>query len=95
VEISEIFTTYSQVSILQDPTVTCVKKSFFFKNLVIVLKWQFSSVFGENIIMEPEGSRQKFENSQLIQIVSKECILKKVDIVFQIPKKIGVSVVIS
>jgi len=38
VEISEIFTTYSQVSILEDPTATWVKKKFFFQNLVLVLE---------------------------------------------------------
>jgi len=38
VEISENFTTSSQVSVLQDPMVVCVKKSFFSKNLVLVLE---------------------------------------------------------
>jgi len=31
VEIFEIFITCSQISILQDPTVTCVKKRYFFQ----------------------------------------------------------------
>jgi len=38
VEISEIFFTSSQISLLQDPMVTCVQKCFFFKNLVLVLE---------------------------------------------------------
>jgi len=36
VEISEIFSTSSRTSALQDPTVICVKKNF--KNLVFVLE---------------------------------------------------------
>jgi len=31
VEISENFSTSSQTSLLQDPVVTCVQKSFFFQ----------------------------------------------------------------
>ncbi len=38
VEISEVFTTCSQISILQDPMVTCAKKSLKEKYLVLVLK---------------------------------------------------------
>jgi len=37
-EISEIFSTCSQVNILQDPTIACVQNVFFFKNLVLVLE---------------------------------------------------------
>jgi len=37
VENSEIFSTSFQTSVLQDPTITCVKKCFVFQNLVIVL----------------------------------------------------------
>jgi len=36
VEISEIFSTSSQTSLLQDATVTCVQTCCFFKNLVLV-----------------------------------------------------------
>jgi len=37
-EISEIFSTSFQTSLLQDPMVTYIKKCFFFKILVLVLK---------------------------------------------------------
>jgi len=45
-----VFFTSSQTSVLQDPRVTCVKNSFFFKNLVLVLEmaiwecfwWEYS-----------------------------------------------------
>jgi len=38
VENSKIFTTCFQVSVLQDPMVTYIKRSFFFKNLALVIK---------------------------------------------------------
>jgi len=38
VEISEIFSTYSQTRLLQDHMITCVPKCFFFKNLVLTLE---------------------------------------------------------
>jgi len=39
VEISEIFSTSSQTSVLQDPSmVICVQKRFFIKNLLLVLE---------------------------------------------------------
>jgi len=38
VEISEIFSTSSQTSLLQDHMVTYAQKCFFFKNLVLVLE---------------------------------------------------------
>jgi len=46
VEISEFFCTSSQTSAQQDLTVTCVKKSFFFKNLVLVLEMAVLECFG-------------------------------------------------
>jgi len=42
---SEISSASSQTSLLQDPTITCVKKSFFFKNLVLVLRASFLAKF--------------------------------------------------
>jgi len=50
VEVFEIFTTYSQASILQDPVVTCIKKNFFFQNLILVLEMAILERFGKNIV---------------------------------------------
>jgi len=37
-EIFEIFSTSSQTILILDPMVTCIHKSFFFQNLVLVLE---------------------------------------------------------
>jgi len=58
-EISEFFSTSFQTSLIQDPMVTCVQNFFFSKNLALVLKWQFWSVFGENIVKELKGLMQQ------------------------------------
>jgi len=55
VKISEIFYTSSQIILLQDPTVTCVQKCFFFKNLILVLEMAVLECFGENIVKELKG----------------------------------------
>jgi len=50
VENSEIFSASLKSSILQDPTVTYVKKCFFIKKLLRVLKMAVLEHFGENVV---------------------------------------------
>jgi len=50
VENSEFFSTYLKFRKLQDPTVTCVQKCFFWiKKLLLILKMAVLEHFGENI----------------------------------------------
>jgi len=65
VEISEIFSTSSQSSLLQDPTVICVQKYFFSKIWYLSKKWQFWSVLGENVVKELKGITQAFYGVQI------------------------------
>jgi len=46
---SQIFTTYFQTSLLQDPTTTCVQ-IFCFQNLVLILETTVLEHFGEDIV---------------------------------------------
>jgi len=56
VEISEIFSTRSQVIILQDPIVTCVQKCVFFPKFGTCSRnGNFRVFFGENIVKELKG----------------------------------------
>jgi len=59
VEASEKFSTSLKSSILQDPTVTCVQKCSFIKNLLLVLEmaefWSILERFGENVVKNLEG----------------------------------------
>jgi len=65
---SEIFSTSSQTSLLQDPTVTCVQKSFFFQNLVLVLGMAVSECFWWKHSLKPLGV--KIVNVKILLIVS-------------------------
>jgi len=46
VKFFEIFSTFSQANLLQDPIVTCVQKCYFSKNLVLVLEMAILEHFG-------------------------------------------------
>jgi len=57
VEISEIFSSFSQTRVLQDPMGACVQEWFFFKNLVFVLEMAILEQFMRKhiVVKELEG----------------------------------------
>jgi len=59
VEISENFTTYFQVNMLQDRMVTCVKKVSFQKFVTCTSEMVVFEHFGENIVKEFKGLSKK------------------------------------
>jgi len=60
VEISEIFSTSSQTSVSQDPIVTCVRKKFI-KKFLLVLGMAVLECFWWKYSQKPLGVKEKSE----------------------------------
>jgi len=67
-EIFEIFTTCTQVSILQDPTVTCNKNKF--QNLVLVLEMAVLECFWHSHSHDPLGVKIHFQKTKCQKVSS-------------------------
>jgi len=73
VEISEIFSTYFQTNLLQDPIVTHVQKIFFFLNMVLVLEMTVLEHFWWKHSHNPSRVKYYFLYPKMIFLLDKMC----------------------